>query len=90
MKVVFSNIRNGGAGDLTANDETLGCIEAVSSRNSRSETRFKQVQEKSDDFIEKSAQDVFESLVNASNCANVQSEKIANGYMTMTRRGVYL
>jgi hypothetical protein len=79
MKVVFSNISNGNHGDLQANEANGSGIQASGFKPKIKYARQKAEQ---DAYKDQSSQEVFASLINASNCANVRDEKVLDGYLT--------
>lgn len=91
MKVVFSSIINGTSGNWPANEATGREFDVIDKKDCfKPEISFSQPKPELDDFKEKSAQEVFESLINASNCANLQAEKALDGYLTFTPAGAFL
>lgn len=81
MKVVFSKISNGNHGDLQANEATMGNI-----RGNCFKPKINYARQKAepDAYKDQSSQEVFASLINASNCANLQDEKALEEYLTFT------
>ena len=94
MKVVFSSMMNRTAGDLSANKaarcETGAADKADKKEVLKPNIRFSEPKAEADDFKEKTSQEVFTSLVNASSCANLQTEKALDGYLTFTPEGAFL
>lgn len=92
MKIVFSSINNGTSRDMSANETSRHDVELNTNHNDcfMPKIRFSQPKAQSDDFKEKSAQEVFSSLVNASNCANLRVDNALEGYLTFTPEGAFL
>jgi hypothetical protein len=87
MKVVFSSIINGKHGDLQTNGTHAEqrCKTAF-----KPEIKYGKAKAEKDEFADKTSHEVFTSLVNASNCANLQNEKALDGYLTITAEGAFL
>lgn len=84
MKVVYSSIINGMNRELSPNEIQCNAFKAVIAHKESfmTEIQLSQPMVQSDDLDEKSSLEVFTSLVNASNCANFQTERVLNGYLT--------
>ncbi len=92
MKVVFSSIINGTRRDLTANETKKGRYESALESNIRLKPGLNDALSNITpvDFEEKTSREVFSSLINASNCANILKEKALDGYVTITPDGAIL
>ena len=77
MKVAFSSMMNRTTGDLLANEDAR-CDGAAADKKEvfKPNIRFSQPKAEADDFKDKTSHEVFNSLINASNCANLQTEKV--------------
>jgi hypothetical protein len=86
MKVVFSSIINGSQRELPSNEAKSGRSESAASQENRfkPEIRYSPAKEKPVGYQEKTSCEVFASLINASNCANLYDEKVLDGYVTVT------
>ena len=86
MKVVFSSLVNREDKEISAYQEKLGVLESQCSKKYHRQSKISVTApgDDTDDYVDKSSREVFTSLVNASNCANMQSEKMIYGFVTLT------
>lgn len=85
MKVVFSSIINGNHENIPANEACAHPKAAV--KSFKPQITYSQPSATPEAFVEKSSREVFASLINAANCANVQEDRLMGGYITYTKEG---
>ncbi len=80
MKVVFSSISNSSRGALQVNEANSG--KTASGSSFKPKIKYARPKAEQNNFKEQSSREIFASLVNASNCANLQEEKVLDEYLT--------
>ena len=88
MKVVFSDIKNGSHRGLPENDAKNGKSESAAKRNIR--FRHGILKKKTGGIRKNASREITDSLINATNCANLQNEKAVYGYMNLASDGALL
>ncbi len=85
MKVVFSSIVNGTSGDVSANEVKSNDSDSAVDKSCcfKPQFTFSQTKAESSELFDKSSQEAFDSLINASNCANLQENKSIEGYFVV-------